>query len=369
MNLKIRVERIAFDTDECTLRLTGKNMEENEHVKMGQYHTINIGIGQPFTIEKDCWDAIYLQRLEDATDVTKKAEIAAIVMQEGLAYVCLVTKSMTLTRSKIETSFPKKSQFASATGTDKSKSRFFAAIFDAVKKHVNFDVVKVVLVGSPGFLRDEFMRYYEEQCVKLNETILMKNRNKFLKAHTSCGYKHAIDEMLGDQNLRGPLGDVAAAGEVNALQEFHATLNRDQDRACYGYKSVAYADEQLAIETLLVTDKLFKATDVNVRKKYVDLVERVRGNGGSVYIFSSMHVSGQQLDMYTGIAATLRYPLAEPEEDESIAAAETSDVKSAEEKGAVAHTGADIRSDTAGSLDIDENNLAINAVFQFMLAL
>ena len=28
-----------------------------------------------------------------------------------------------------------------------------------------------------------------------------------------------------------------------------------------------------------------------------------------VFIFSSLHVSGEQLDLYTGVAATLRYPL------------------------------------------------------------
>jgi hypothetical protein len=28
-----------------------------------------------------------------------------------------------------------------------------------------------------------------------------------------------------------------------------------------------------------------------------------------VFVFSSMHVTGEQLDQYTGIAATLRFPL------------------------------------------------------------
>jgi len=45
------------------------------------------------------------------------------------------------------------------------------------------------------------------------------------------------------------------------------------------------------------------------RRKYVDLVEAVRGRGGEVLIFSSMHESGQQLNLLTGIAAILTYPL------------------------------------------------------------
>ena len=46
--------------------------------------------------------------LEQACDVTQHADLAAIVMQEGLAHVCLITASMTLVRAKIETNIPRK---------------------------------------------------------------------------------------------------------------------------------------------------------------------------------------------------------------------------------------------------------------------
>ena len=59
-------------------------------------------------------------------------------------------------------------------------------------------------------------------------------------------------------------------------------LSTDQDRACYGYNEVKSADEQLAVADLLVTDKLFRAADMNLRKKYVQLVESVKNHGGQV---------------------------------------------------------------------------------------
>ena len=110
MTLKIQVEKIEFDAEKCALRLNGRNVEENEFVKMGQYHTIDLEAGRPFKIEKLCWDSIFLERLEDACDPSKKAELVALVMQEGLAHLCLVTSSMTLTRAKIEKRIPKKAQ-------------------------------------------------------------------------------------------------------------------------------------------------------------------------------------------------------------------------------------------------------------------
>ena len=48
--------------------------------------------------------------MEDAGDPTKKAEIAAVVLQEGLASVCLVKSSITKVCAKIERTMPKKSE-------------------------------------------------------------------------------------------------------------------------------------------------------------------------------------------------------------------------------------------------------------------
>jgi protein pelota len=98
-------------------------------------------------------------------------------------------------------------------------------------------------------------------------------------------------------------------------------MDVDPDKAYYGYDHVAKAHQQLAIDSLLVTDELFRASDVKTRQRYVQLVEGVRQNGGHTYVFSSMHVSGQQLQQVSGVAAILRYPLPDLDELEDIAAA------------------------------------------------
>lgn len=48
--------------------------------------------------------------LNDARDPTKKAEIAAVVMQEGLANICLIKSSLTKICAKIERNIPKKKE-------------------------------------------------------------------------------------------------------------------------------------------------------------------------------------------------------------------------------------------------------------------
>ena len=67
-------------------------------------------------------------------------------MQDGLANICLITDAMTVTKLKIEKSVPKKRQ-GGGDEYDKAKLRFFNDIFEGVKKHIDFNIVKVVLVG------------------------------------------------------------------------------------------------------------------------------------------------------------------------------------------------------------------------------
>lgn len=43
-----------------------------------------------------------------ACDPAQHADLAAVVMQEGLAHVCLVTSNMTLVRAKIDVNIPRK---------------------------------------------------------------------------------------------------------------------------------------------------------------------------------------------------------------------------------------------------------------------
>ena len=69
---------------------------------MGAYHTIDVEPQRKFTLTKhDGWDSVALDRVDQACDAARTADLAAIVMQEGLANVCLVNSSMTLVKAKV----------------------------------------------------------------------------------------------------------------------------------------------------------------------------------------------------------------------------------------------------------------------------
>lgn len=81
--MTLDVEDIEYDNEGCKLRVKGRNIEENEFVKMGAYHTIDIEPNRKFTLAKTEWDTVALERVEVATDPSKTADVAAITMQEG----------------------------------------------------------------------------------------------------------------------------------------------------------------------------------------------------------------------------------------------------------------------------------------------
>jgi len=88
-------------------------------------------------------------------------------------------------------------------------------------------------------------------------------------------------------------------------------VQKEPDRVCYGPKQVFEAIEKCAVQTLMVVDSLFRNANVKLRRQYVDMVETARDQGAACQIFSSQHVSGEQLQKLSGIAGILRFPLPE----------------------------------------------------------
>lgn len=311
-NLKIEILAVDFDSEACTIRLSGRNVEENRFVKMGAHHTLEMELERAFTIEKDCWDLIALERIEAACDPAKSAQVAAVMIQPGLANVCLVTTSMTLARGKIELNIPRKR--AGASGHSKAMARFYAQVSEALLRHVDFAVVQCVLIAGPGFTRDEFLKHVFDQAVRADNRVLIENKSKFLSCQAASAHPHELSEILVDPAVASKVADTTAAREMRAIEDFYKMLGQDPDRAQYGVKHVAYANEQQAIATLLVTDALFRSNDIATRRRYVELVETAQDNGADVRIFSSLHASGIRLGNCGGVAAILRFPVPEPEE-------------------------------------------------------
>lgn len=316
VKLTVGVEKIDFDTAQCELHVAGKVMAENPYVRLGAYHTLSITPGTTFSLYKAEWDSYALGLVDDACNAAARAEIGAVVLQEGLANVCLLTEHMTLLQQRIEYNVPRK-QRGSTTAHDKGLAKFYETILQCILAKFDFSRLKVVLLASPGFSNRELLQHMMDHANKADSLAwLLRERPKFVLAHCSTGHIHSLNEALKTPEVQASLADTKYAREVRALDDFYKMMTNDEQRAWYGPSHVLKAADEQAISTLLLTDTLFRSQDIATRRKYINLADRVRANGGTVYIFSSLHESGKQLDQLSGIAAILSFPLPDLEDEE-----------------------------------------------------
>ena len=104
--------------------------------------------------------------------------------------------------------------------------------------------------------------------------------------------------------------------QAQALNSFFDTLRTDMGKVCYGHKSVVFALEHDAVQTLLVSDHLFRSKNTKTRKEYVNLVQKYEKKLGCdkqgnsrVVVCSSQTQDGSRLKDMTGIAAIMHVTL------------------------------------------------------------
>ena len=194
--------------------------------------------------------------------------------------------------------------------------RFYEAVYQSILLRFDFDVLKVILLASPGFTASSLREYIIAQATLTDNTTVLKAKSKFLVIHSSTGHVQSLNEVLKSDEVKTKLADTKFARESRAIDDFYKMLSTDELRAYYGPKHVARAVEAGAVGTLLISDSLFRSQNIGERRRWVSIVEEVKKGGGEVLIFSSIHESGKQLDQLTGVAAILKFPLPEPDSED-----------------------------------------------------
>lgn len=323
VRLKLLVEDIDYIASDQTMRINGKSLVQQEYIPLNSFHTAEVELNKELTILKDNWDEYDMTLLNELCSIENKADIGAVVFQEGVAHICYVADSMTVLKAKVEKSIPRKNNEYGTRDLEKAMNSFFNMIISSMTRHFDFEKLKVVILASPGFLAKTLYDRLIQECLNLQNSgkeskvysSILKNKSKFLIAHASTGYLQGLEEVLDDPQTKKRLADTKFLEELEALQRFQRALNDDDGRAWYGLEEITKALNMDAVRYLMVSDALFRSDDIEERRHYIDLTEQAKTLGAKVYIFSSLHESGEQLNQLTGIAALLKYPI--PDLDDS----------------------------------------------------
>ena len=150
----VSVEQIEYDGESELIRITGRNCQENKHLKLGQYQSIDLQAPRKLTLTKKQWDFMHVMKLREATDLKTQAGVAVIVMEDGMAHLFLIGRHTSQLKAKIEKSIPKNKEYNQQH--QKAKRKFFEALLTSMTTHVDFNVVRVVVLASPGYTKDQF---------------------------------------------------------------------------------------------------------------------------------------------------------------------------------------------------------------------
>ncbi|CAM1509785.1 Fc.00g001200.m01.CDS01 [Cosmosporella sp. VM-42] len=316
--LAIKVKSTFFDPIISSLRVSGTVTAENPHVTLGSHHTLDLDINRSFTIIKpDGWDSIAKATLQESLSDDKNGALAAVVMQEGLANICLITQYRTVLKVRIESPIPKKVD--STSSQDTGMRRFFEKTLSTLLRTVDFTGSRPLLLASPGFVAENFRQYITNQGRDKADKVLTAVAKQATVLHANSGHIHSLNEMLKSPEVLAKMKDMKFAKEAQYVDQFFDSLKLEDGRAWYGSSAVEKAVNEGAVGpgggVLLINNSLFRSEDLATRKKYVSLVEKVKSDGGEARVLSSDHESGARLKMLGDIAAILNYPMHDLDDD------------------------------------------------------
>lgn len=320
--LTIAITSTFFDPAASSLHVSGRVASDNAYVSRGQYHTLDLELNRPFTLwKKHGWDSVAVQTLRDALNQDRDGAIAAVVMHEGAANICLITEYQTLVKSRVHSAMSHRAS-ANSKGSkeDKSMRRFFEKTLATLLRAIDFSQPRPLLIASPGYVANNFRQYIVEEGARLADKKLLALGRNAVVTHASSGNVYSLNEMLKSKEVLGLMKERKSASETKFLDELGVRLRKDDGRAWYGIRPVDKAVMEGAVGrgggVLLVNNDLFRSQDIATRKRYVAMVDKVKEDGGEARVLSSDHESGERLATLGGIAAILTYPMHDLDESD-----------------------------------------------------
>lgn len=294
MRATIEVDSVEFHDFADRLRVGGSIVGCSREDQIGRHHTINVGVHDRLELEKR-FKPDQRDRLEEAEAATDEPDVLVVTIEEGQAEVFDVSQRGPQHRVTVTSGSGKR-------GGQSTRDDLFAEVADIITRS---DTGTIVLAG-PGFAKDDLAAYLADAHHELAESLRVVD--------TAAIGERGVQEVL----RRGVIDDLReesrTAQEADLIEELLTNLKTDPDRVTYGPEHTAKAAEYGAVETLCIVDDRLRRERGGDGEWSVDVdvvIDTVEQQGGEVRIFAGGAEPGRQLENLGGIAAILRYQLAD----------------------------------------------------------
>jgi protein pelota len=286
VTLGIRVEKLEFHEYEIRLRILGVIEEGPQDI--GSHHTVNVEVGEQLSIIKADWRPSDVERVRHAVEDSLRPSVVLVAIEQDEATVAV------LRQYGIK-------QVACISGPSggkmyeqKEDGDFYGEVIEKVRQVAQAGVPIVIL--GPGFAKEHLL---EEGKAKEPELF-----RRAFSYHTGQAGMTGIHELM-KRGLGGEvLKDSRVAEEVALMEKVLEEIAKDGP-VTYGREHVRRAAQAGAVESLLVSERL-------VREKGVeDIMRSVEEGRGRITVVSEHHEGGHKLLAVGGVAALLRYRVAD----------------------------------------------------------
>lgn len=321
LHLGVAVEKVDADLASRmpSLRVAGTNVTQNEWVRLGAHHTIEVVPERPLKLTKPSWDGIAKSILYAAGDPLNKCDIGLLLLgDDGEAVLCIVRDEGASAFSvkpmkRISVKMPKKRIGSEA---ERAQQRFLTESVDAMAEAFGSSFAKmraIVLASASALLRDAVAKEVERRLLAAGDRESLDARQRFIRLQMPSAAmlnepERFAEQVLGqDARIREILSNTRSARELKAMQELQELIRSDSDLAIYGPDAVSRAIEFAAVKTLLLSDSLIRSDKVAERRRYSRMIADARTNGAIILTCRAGTEPDNALKLLTGVAAILNF--------------------------------------------------------------
>ena len=279
--ITLRVEKVEVDKNALKLRLAGKILSGRpaEYVRMGSYHTLNIGADDTLEITKEEWKDYVLSMVKQAVLDSRKPKLGVVALDDEKATFAYVKGYGIEVVTEI---YSKLSKRMKSADYEKARSDYFGAII----KQVNSMKIDLVVIAGPGFTKDDLKKYSDEK---------LKIEKRVVYTSASDAERSGVREALQSEAAAKLLENDKVKREFDLLNMFLSGLSLGA--SFFGVEKVKDALESYQAGAILVNDSVLN--DLSV-KDALDLAYR---QNAQIYVFNSEDDAGMQLSNFKNVAA------------------------------------------------------------------
>jgi protein pelota len=280
--IELEVEKSEIDKNAQKLRLSGKirGGKPSDYIRLGSYHTTNIGSGDALTIKKAEWKGYVLSMIKSAVADSKKPRLGVVALDDEKATFAYVKGYGIDIISEISSRLSKRMK---EQDYDKAKN----AYFDEIMKKIGSMQVDIVVIAGPGFTKDDLKRHIE--------TNRMETGKKLAYATASDAERSGVREAIQSETVAKLLEREKVKKEFNLLNAFLSGLSLGL--SFYGTEQINKALTEYLVETILVNDSALNNAEI---KKTLDVAYMQKVE---IVVFNSDDDAGVQLGNFKDIAA------------------------------------------------------------------